>query len=70
VTSAESPPWALIAATAATKDADVPRYDGTFPLTISKKMIVAKPDIITARFGFRPMTAGKTNVAPNIATTC
>src|SRR5258708_39629596 len=40
VTSAESPPCALIAATAATKDADVPRYEGTFPLTISSKMIV------------------------------
>ena len=33
-------------------------------------MIVATPDIITARFGSRPMTSGNTNVAPNIATTC
>ncbi len=70
VTSAESPPCALIAATAATKEADVPRYEGTFPLTISRKMIVATPDIITARFGLSPMIAGNTNVAPNIATTC
>src|SRR4051812_32555586 len=28
------------------------------------------PDIMIARFGFRPITTGKTNVAPNIATTC
>jgi hypothetical protein len=32
--------------------------------------MVATLDISTARFGLRPMTAGKTNVAPNIATTC
>ncbi len=32
--------------------------------------MVATPDIITARFGFSPMIAGKTKVAPNIATTC
>ena len=28
------------------------------------------PDIRIARFGSRPMMIGKTNVAPNIATTC
>ena len=33
-------------------------------------MIVATPDISTARFGFSPMITGNTNVAPNIATTC
>src|SRR3954463_5873752 len=33
-------------------------------------MIVATPLIMIARFGFSPMTMGKTNVAPNIATTC
>ena len=33
-------------------------------------MIVANPLIMTANWGLRPMTMGKTNVAPNIATTC
>jgi hypothetical protein len=33
-------------------------------------MIVATPDISTARFGLSPIIAGNTNVAPNIATTC
>src|SRR5690349_19207658 len=33
-------------------------------------MIVAMPDIMIARLGSRPITTGKTNVAPNIATTC
>ncbi|GAA2794349.1 hypothetical protein GCM10020219_076970 [Nonomuraea dietziae] len=33
-------------------------------------MIVATPDIITARLASRPITRGKTNVAPNIAITC
>ena len=28
------------------------------------------PDMKIARFGSRPMMIGKTNVAPNIATTC
>ena len=32
--------------------------------------MVAMPDISTARFGFSPMMAGNTKVAPNIATTC
>jgi hypothetical protein len=35
-----------------------------------RNRIVATPDIMTARFGFRPMTIGNTNVAPNMATTC
>ena len=32
--------------------------------------MVATPDIIIASCGFRPISSGKTNVAPNIATTC
>jgi len=33
-------------------------------------MSVAKPDIMTASWGFSPINSGKTKVAPNIATTC
>ena len=33
-------------------------------------MIVAMPLIRIARFASSPMMSGKTNVAPNIATTC
>jgi hypothetical protein len=32
--------------------------------------MVATPEVSTARFGLSPITAGKTKVAPNIATTC
>ena len=32
--------------------------------------MVAMPLIMIASWGLRPMTSGKTNVAPNIATTC
>src|SRR5215216_5767858 len=37
---------------------------------MSRKQMVAMPLIITASCGLSPMTSGKTNVAPNIATTC
>src|ERR671926_449272 len=37
---------------------------------MSRKMIVAIPLIMIARFASSPMTIGKTKVAPNIATTC
>ena len=32
--------------------------------------MVATPLIMIASWGFSPMTSGKTNVAPNMATTC
>src|SRR6476646_2916373 len=37
---------------------------------MSRNRIVQTPDIMIARVGFSPMMIGKTNVAPNIATTC
>ena len=37
---------------------------------MSRKTIVAIPLIMIARLASRPMISGKTNVAPNIATTC
>ena len=40
------------------------------PVNDRRNMIVATPDISTARFGLSPIIAGNTNVAPNIATTC
>jgi hypothetical protein len=40
------------------------------PWTMSRKQIVAMPVIMMASWGFRPITSGKTNVAPNMATTC
>src|SRR6478609_10434173 len=70
VTSAELPPEARIATTAPTNDADVPRYDGILLATTSRNRIVQTPDIMIARLAFKPMINGKTNVAPNIATTC
>ena len=39
-------------------------------LVISRNMIVQMPENMIARLGSNPMTSGKTNVAPNIATTC
>ena len=37
---------------------------------MSRNAIVATPLIMIASWGLRPMTSGKTKVAPNIATTC
>ena len=37
---------------------------------MSRKQIVAIPLIMIASWALRPMTSGKTKVAPNIATTC
>jgi hypothetical protein len=37
---------------------------------MSRKQIVAMPLIMMASCGLSPITMGKTNVAPNIATTC
>ena len=37
---------------------------------MSRKQIVAMPLIMIASCGLSPMMSGKTNVAPNIATTC
>src|SRR5699024_8852552 len=37
---------------------------------MSRKMMVAKPLIMTASWGLSPMMSGNTNVAPNIATMC
>src|SRR6478735_7400589 len=70
VTDAELPPDARIATTAPTNDAEVPRYDGILLATTSRNRMVQTPDIMMARFGSRPMINGKTNVAPNMATTC
>src|SRR6478735_10114365 len=39
-------------------------------LVTSRNRIVQIPENMIARFGSSPMTSGKTNVAPNMATTC
>src|SRR5690625_3660346 len=70
VTSAESPPWARMAPTPATKAAEVPKYEGTAFLTINKNKIVEIPENRIAKLGSKPITTGKTKVAPNMATTC